>query len=86
MFKKKVKIVWNPAASFFLIARPFHGLRYDAEALVARLLDGFKKATWLSLHFTDFISDPSGPVEVDQEGDLFILRSLALTKNQKLWI
>ena len=81
MFKKKVKVCWNPAASFFLIARPFHGLRYDAEALVARLLDGFKKATWLSLHLTNFISDPSGSVEVDQEGDLFILRSLALTKN-----
>jgi hypothetical protein len=81
MFKKQIKIGGNPASSFFLITSPFRGLRYDAEALVARLLDSFKKATWLLLYFTDFISDPSGPVEVDKERDLFILRSLMLTKN-----
>ena len=86
MFKEKIKVCWDPAASLFLIACPFHCLRYDAEALVARLPDGFKKATWLSLHFADFVSDPSGPVEVDQEGDLFILRNLAFPKNQKFWI
>ena len=86
MLKKKIKIGWNPASSFFLIASAFHGLRYDAETLVARFLDGFKKATWLSLHFTDFISDSSSPVEVDEERNFFILRSLTLTKDQKFGV
>jgi hypothetical protein len=61
-------------------------LRHNAETLVARLFDGFQKSPWLPLHFLNFIPDPSGPVEVNEERDFFILRSLALTKNQKLWI